>query len=324
MKWCLLLAALAGCHARKVESGTEAGTTTAPLAPSIDASAPQRIGGDRARPDDVAIDAESVYWTTNWDLMGVRRLPRSALDGPPVTLCKLPDRFTMTEKLVVTDTHVYFVGSKPGAAYLYRVAKTATEAPCEKVAEFAGGGTGRPLVRSGTRVVMAAANDKQGSTILSLSDSGVRTLAQTPKPVDALTSDGVNVYAAAAWPPRALYKLEPNATEIGAAGAPLQFAAGKLFFVGVDNGLFSCPTTGGASKRVGDGRVTAGFLIVGDTVYTSYTFSARSGGFTLRKGSIRDGALVDHGSFRDTFRGIAADSRDLFVATSTELFRLTP
>lgn len=342
--------AASGCEVRKTTA--DAGTTerrdaaegakasgplapaTAPIAASspatpVDASAPRQIG-EHERPQSLAIDGTHVFWSTSWDLQGVRRAPRDG-SAKPTTLCRLDARSLSGDRLVVTDTHVYVLmwgtGTESG---LYRAPKNAENATCEKVVAM-DIWRNRDIVAIKNRVYAVGASANGASVIAVDEDGKAKVLTELTNAVESLATDGTSLFVSDATT-YALTKIDlgggAGSGAIGTAGTNLHFAEGSLFFFGKDKAIFKVPITGGASTRVGGGNVYGDYVVIAGTIYTGWApFSARIGGFTMRKIPVAGPASAptfDHASFRDSFRAIAGDARDVFVATSAHVIRVAP
>lgn len=328
---CVVLT-LTSCVRRRRDGldGGGASATTAPASASPATSSGQRVIGSMERPQGVAIDAESVFWTTSWDAKAIRRMPRGPEGIAPITVCKIDDTSASPEALVVTDTHVTAITSRMGGGGVYRASKTAVNAPCEKVADLATWRE-RAITAIGNTVYAVGSNDASSATLIAIDPAGKSVkIADLPKPIESMTSDGTSLYLSESWTQR-LLKIEvtpgSRPVEIGTAGPRLQFASGRLFYLASNQGVMSLPITGGKAIPVGGGGSGYGpFTIVNDTLYASYKWSVK-GSTRLRKASITKpgSTLADHGneSF-DLVSGIAGDAREIYVATMRTLVRVEP
>lgn len=325
---------LASCVRRRrdgLDGGGASGTTTAASTSPPPTSSGQRLIGSTERPQGVAIDAESVFWTTSWDAKAIRRMPRGPEGTAPITVCKISDTTTSPEALVVTDAYVTTITSGLGGGGVYRALKTAVDAPCEKVAEL-GTWRERALTRIGNTVYAVGSNDMATATLIAIDVTGKSVkIADLPKAIESMTTDGTSLYLSESWTQR-LLKIEvtpgSKPVEIGTAGSRLQFASGRLFYLATNQGVMSLPVTGGktAVPVGGGGSGYGAFTIINDTLYASYKWSVK-GSTRLRKASITTpgSKLADHGieSF-DTVSAIAGDAREIFVATMRTLVRIEP
>jgi len=333
----LLLAGGAGCEysKRAPESSTDGGgqpaaTASTPAAAAVpDAAAPRALADSSTGILGVAIDDDAVYWSTNWSTREIRRLARNApVDAKPTTVCSHDERMAYVERMLVDDTHVYFIARILGGGAVFRAPKAGVGGPCERVVDLAFSGVGvgaGGMTRVGKVVYVLGQNQKRGSTLLSFEGGGKpKHVAELPPETDGLTSDGTSLFFGLVDAQgTSLQKLDlapgSKPVKLGAGGGKVAYGAGELFFFRGSYELARVAPSGGAAKPLGKGYATV--LVVGDWLYTG--LQGARGRYDLQKISLRDGTTTSH-SLPGSPSAIAGDARDVYVAAGNTLTRFPP